>query len=370
MKIGVLTSSRADFGIYLPLLIKLKNDSFFNLEIIAFGTHLSNSHGFTISDIEKRGFSKIHKISSLIANDDEQSIATSYGLTTIKFAAFWDTNEFDLVFCLGDRFEMSAAVQSGIPFGVKFAHFHGGETTLGAIDNLYRHQMSIASTLHFIATNKNFSKIAELTGSNHKIYNIGSLSLDGIEKFKPIDKTTFFNKFNLPNEEFALITFHPETISTELNRSFAIEMRKSLEELTEKIFLIITMPNADTMGSIYRAEIDKLKKHCPDRVLCIENFGKENYFTAMHYSKILIGNTSSGILEAASFRKFVVNVGSRQEGRLQSDNVFNSLFQKDAILENVNKAIKLGDFDGENIYYQKEASSNVINILKRENARI
>ena len=196
------------------------------------------------------------------------------------------------------------------------------------------------------------------------------MSLDGIENFKPIDKKTFFKKYHLPNEEFALITFHPETISSELNRFFAIEMRESLEKLTEKIFLIITMPNADTMGSIYRAEIDKLKKHCPDRVLCVENFGKENYFTAMHFSKLLIGNTSSGIIEAASFKKFVVNVGSRQEGRLQSDNVFNALFQKDAILEAVNKVIKLNNFEGENIYYQKEASSNVIKILKRDNARI
>ena len=370
MKIGVLTSSRADFGIYLPLLTKLKNDSFFNLEIIAFGTHLSYSHGFTILDIEKIGFSKIYKIASLISNDDEQSIVTSYGLTTIKFANFWNTNKFDLVFCLGDRFEMSAAVQSGIPFGVKFAHFHGGETTLGAIDNIYRHQITIASTLHFIATNKNFSKINELKGVSSDIYNIGSLSLDEIEDFKPIDKKTFFKKYHLPNEKFALITFHPETISTDSNRFFAIEMRKALEELTKIIFLVITMPNADTMGSIYRAEIDKLKKHFPDRVLCIENFGKENYFTAMHFSKLLIGNTSSGIIEAASFKKFVVNVGSRQEGRLQSANIFNTLFQKDDILETVNKVIKLDDFEGDNIYYQKEASSNVISILKRKNAGI
>ena len=119
MKIGVLTSSRADFGIYLPLLSKLKNDNFFYLEIIAFGTHLSKLHGFTITEIKKEGFSKIHKISSLISNDDEQAISTSYALTTIKFAEFWSLNKYDLVFCIGDRFEMSAAVQAGIPFGIK-----------------------------------------------------------------------------------------------------------------------------------------------------------------------------------------------------------------------------------------------------------
>jgi GDP/UDP-N,N'-diacetylbacillosamine 2-epimerase (hydrolysing) len=147
-------------------------------------------------------------------------------------------------------------------------------------------------------------------------------------------------------------------------------MRKSLEELTNNMFLIITMPNADTMGSIYRSEIDVLKKKFPNRVLCVENFGKENYFTAIYYSKLLIGNTSSGIIEAASFRKYVVNVGSRQEGRLQSKNVFNTIFQKEAILETVYKVIKFDEFEGENIYYQKDASSNVIKILKRKNAGI
>jgi GDP/UDP-N,N'-diacetylbacillosamine 2-epimerase (hydrolysing) len=161
MKIGILTSSRADYGIYIPLLNKLLEDSYFNIEIIAFGTHLSKSHGFTIDDIEQLNFSKIHKISTLISNDDESSIATTYGLTVIRFADLWLKNKFDLVFCLGDRFEMSAAVQAGIPFGIKFAHIHGGETTLGAIDNIYRHQITIASVLHFTASEIFKKKVSE-----------------------------------------------------------------------------------------------------------------------------------------------------------------------------------------------------------------
>ena len=145
MKIGVLTSSRADYGIYAPLLKKLNTDGYINLEVIAFGTHLSKSHGYTLTEIEKDDYNCIHSISSLISNDDEQSIATSYGLTVLKFADFWRENKYDMIFCLGDRFEMSAAVQAGIPFGLKFAHIHGGETTLGAIDNIYRNQITHAS---------------------------------------------------------------------------------------------------------------------------------------------------------------------------------------------------------------------------------
>ena len=181
MKIGILTSSRADYGIYFLLLNKLKEDRFFELEIIAFGTHLSKSHGDTISEIEKNNYNKIHTIPSLLAEDDKQAIATSYGLTALKFADFWQHNQFNLVICLGDRFEMSAAVQSGIPFGVKFAHIHGGETTLGAIDNIYRHQITLASTIHFTANELFTERVVELIGSKKNVHTVGSLSLSEIQ---------------------------------------------------------------------------------------------------------------------------------------------------------------------------------------------
>ena len=152
MKIAVLTSSRADYGIYLPLLNEIKKDHFFDLEIIAFGTHLSIKHGYTLDDIEKDGYDTIHKITSLIDDDSEKGIVVSYGRTVLEFSNFWENKYFDLVFCLGDRFEMNAAVQACIPFGIKLAHIHGGENTLGAIDNKYRHQITIASDIHFVST--------------------------------------------------------------------------------------------------------------------------------------------------------------------------------------------------------------------------
>lgn len=365
MKIGILTSSRADFGIYLPLLKKLKDDVFFNLEIIAFGTHLSKSHGYTLTEIENKGFNCIHTISSLIANDDEQAIATSYALTALKFADFWQHNKFDLVFCLGDRFEMSAAVQSGIPFNVKFAHLHGGETTLGAIDNIYRHQITLASNLHFTAGDLFSDRVIELIGHNKNVYTVGSLSLNEIENFQPINKTEFYKKFNIPNEDFALVTFHPETVNTEMNQIFASEMRKALSQVAAKLFLVITMPNADTMGSVFRMEIEQLKNEFSTQVICIENFGKENYFSAMFYAKVLIGNTSSGIIEAASFGKYVVNVGDRQKGRMQSNNVINAPFGKQEIIEAVDKTLVNLNYTGINNYYNQNSADLIIRHIKQ-----
>lgn len=365
MKIGVLTSSRADYGIYSPLLKKIKTDSFFSLEIIAFGTHLSSKHGYTLKSIEADNYAIIHKINSLIDTDDRKSIVNSYGLTIIKFADFWQANHYDIVFCLGDRFEMSAAVQAGIPFGVKFAHIHGGETTKGAIDNIYRHQITLASEFHFTATNFYKKRVIDLLGSSKNVFSVGSLSLDSLKSFVPTDRKLFLSAFEIPAMPFALVTFHPETRSFNDHTILSLEMKNALSVISKEIFLIITMPNADTEASLYREAIVKLKTEYPKRIVLVENFGKQNYFSAMTHSKIVIGNSSSGIIEAASFGKYVVNVGNRQEGRVQSKNIINCKFDKEAIIMATNKAIRLKNYKGSNIYYFKNVADNIINTVKK-----
>lgn len=370
MKIGVLTSSRADYGIYLPLLQKMQLDPFFELEIIAFGTHLSKFHGYTLYEIQKGGFKVLHTISSLISNDDEQAIATAYGLTALKFADFWASHTFDSVLCLGDRFEMNAAVQAGIPFGVKFAHLHGGETTLGAIDNIYRHQITLAACLHFVATEMFKSKVIELTGNNKNIFNVGSLSLDNIDHFEAVDESIFYNQFKIPKANFALVTFQPETVASKDNLIYVHEMKIALSEIALDLNLVITMPNADTLGTSYRQVKTELKATYPNKIVLIENFGKKNYFSAMKYAQFLIGNTSSGIIEAASFGKYVVNVGERQKGREQSNNILECPFNAKAIIKNVKKAVSFGNFFGQNVYYKPNVADNIISILKKEYAEL
>jgi GDP/UDP-N,N'-diacetylbacillosamine 2-epimerase (hydrolysing) len=366
MKIGVLTSSRADYGIYKPLLDDLKNDVFFQLEIISFGTHLSKKYGYTISDIISDNYKVIHKVCEIGNDDSQKGVVQSYGSTILKFSEFWNNNKYDIVLCLGDRFEMSAAIQASIPFNVNLGHIHGGETTLGAIDNTYRHQITIASKYHFVSTELNKSKVKELTGIEKNIYNIGSLSLSEIENFKPVNKNDLFSNFKIPNAPFVLVTFHPETIAIEKNNEFSVEMRKALEYLSRSINIVITMPNADTLGSLYRKQLLSLKESNINKVCLVENFGKENYFSAMYYSRFLIGNTSSGIIEAASFSKYVLNIGERQKGRSQSNNTFNAIFTKSDIIENALKILSLGNYEEDNIYFKKGSSKQIINILKNE----
>ncbi len=364
MKIGVLTSSRADYGIYLPLLNQMKADGFFDLEIIAFGTHLSNTHGYTVNSIKSDGFKKIHEIDSLEHDDSTLGIARSYGKTVINFANFWNENTYDLVFCLGDRFEMSAAVQASIPFGVKLAHLHGGETTLGAIDNIYRHQITLASQLHFVATEAFKAKVENLIDDSKQVYNVGALSLDGIEKFIPRIKNELLEEFQIPNNAFVLVTFHPETIAIESNKRYALEMRKALSTISKNLNVVITMPNADTLGSVYRKEIHNLKSENSDQVFLVENFGKHNYFSAMSYAEFLIGNTSSGIIEAASFKKYVINVGDRQKGRARGTNVYDVPFSYEKIIEASKTVSEQSTYNEGNIYHKPRTAETIIKILK------
>lgn len=364
MKIGVLTSSRADFGIYYPLLKQLREDLYFDLSIIAFGSHVSKYHGYTISEIYDAGFEKVKSIETLQIDDSPKGVSKSYGITVLKFVDYWSQNKFDLVFCLGDRFEMSAAVQAGIPFGIKFAHIHGGETTLGAIDNIYRDQITLASSIHFSATDEYKNKIMSIINRRGGVYNVGSLSLNDIDNYKFMPENEFRSKFKIPNKPYLLITFHPETVYPEFNFEYSLVIKKTLKNLTGKYFLVISMPNADTYGSIFKNVILKLSDKFPNQILKIENFGKANYFNAMKYSEFLLGNSSSGIIEAASFGKYVINIGNRQKGRAKSKNILDCSFNFTSIMNAVSQINDLGSYTGINIYQKPNTSKSIIDIIK------
>ena len=356
--IAILTSSRADYGIYLPLLIAMKDDPFFKLRIIAFGTHLSPIHGYTINQILSDGFDVPYQIESMLAADSPNAISTAMALTSLKFADFWKDHQhdFDLVFCLGDRYEMFAAVTAGIPFNIPFAHIHGGEKTLGAIDNIFRHAITHSSKYHFVSCKEHGERVSELTESKDNIFDIGALSLDNLNSLPLLSKVDFDSKFgvdlNLPT---ILVTVHPETVTSEMNRVFVVELADTLLELTN-YQVIITLPNADTNGNFIRKRLLQLPLESSNRILCFENLGSHGYFTAMKYCSFLLGNTSSGIIEAASLSKYVINLGNRQQGRKQSLNCFNVPFNKELILRTVQKIENSQAYTGENIYYKGNAA--------------
>lgn len=365
-RIAILTSSRADYGIYLPLLKALKDDPYFDLKIIAFGTHLSPFHGYTLNQITTDGFEVPYQIESMLAGDTANAISTAMALTALKFADFWrdHQHDFDLVFCLGDRYEMFAAVTSGIPFNIRFAHLHGGEKTLGAIDNIFRHAITLSSRYHFVSCEAHAKRVSELIESVKNIFNIGSLSLDNLNTLPILSIEEFYSLFGVDlNQPTILVTVHPETVSPAKNSDNANELAKTLLGL-ENYQVLITLPNADTNSSVVRSRFMQLPTESNQRISCFENLGLHGYFTAMKYCAFLLGNTSSGIIEAASFRKWVINLGTRQEGRQQSNNTINIPFKHELILKEINKIENNREYPGVNIYHKEDVAKNICTIIK------
>jgi GDP/UDP-N,N'-diacetylbacillosamine 2-epimerase (hydrolysing) len=368
VKIGLLTSSRADYGIYLPLIKELKKDRFFSLDIIAFGTHLSRLHGYTIDTLTTDNNKPAYSIETIMAGDTPNSISSSAALTSMKFAEFWNEQgrKYDLVFCLGDRYEMFAAVSAGIPYNIKFAHLHGGEETLGAIDNIYRHCITHASFIHFVTTEEYKKRIESLIGHNRNIYVTGSLSLDNLNNLKLLTinelKDKFYVDLSVPT---ILSTFHPETVSIEKNKLYAGILSDTFLELSDDFQIVITLPNADTESMVLRKAFLALPDQSNNNIICVENFGTLGYFSCMKHAKLLIGNTSSGIIEAASFNKQVINLGDRQKGRLSGENVINLPVNKEKIIRETKKIVQNPIKQIENPYYKRGAVNIIIDAIKK-----
>ena len=365
LNIAVLTSSRADYGIYLPLLRRLKKDDSIHLEIIAFGSHCSKKFGNTVDVIEKDGFEVQHKINNLLEGDTPEDIALSYANTVKLFSAFWKNNTYNWVLCLGDRFEMAAVVNAGVPFGVNFAHFYAGDTTLGAIDNIYRDQISLASKMYFTSLPNHSERLKKLLNSKDIIaYEIGAISLENLKDIKLLEKEVFKKLWQIDlSIPTILATIHPETVDYTSNKKYVAASIKALEKLASDYQIVITMPNADTSGSIFRAAFLQLAAINKYNVKLIENFGTQSYFTCMQHASLLIGNTSSGIVEAASFGKYVLNLGERQQGRIAGENVLNVSFNETEIV-NIAKKYIGKVYRGVNLYQRGGAIDTIINALK------
>jgi GDP/UDP-N,N'-diacetylbacillosamine 2-epimerase (hydrolysing) len=365
VKIAVLTSSRADFGIYLPLLHALASDPFFEFSIIAFGSHLSPAFGMTIDRITAEGFEVAYRIPVIPDDDSPAAIATAMGKTMEAFAEVWIKETFDLVFALGDRFEMFAAVASGVPFNIRFAHIHGGETTKGAIDDAFRHSITHMSQLHFTCTEVYRQRVAELKGSDENVFNTGALSMDYLHSVKLLSKEAFRQQFGIDlNQPTILCTFHPETVSYENNLHSTDELITALGSL-EDYQIVITMPNADTTGLMIRKKLNGFGTG-KNRVHLVENFGSLAYLSCMKYCKMLVGNTSSGFLDASFFPKWVINLGNRQQGRIITPNIINCPWVAADITAAVNRVAASGEPSPITIYGDGNTASQIIKILKNE----
>jgi GDP/UDP-N,N'-diacetylbacillosamine 2-epimerase (hydrolysing) len=357
-RIAVLTSSRADFSIYLPVLRAFRQSADIDLQILAFGSHTSAFHGHTISSIYDAGFTQVTEIDNLSAGDTAHDLVISQARTLELFSDLWEKETFDLVFCLGDRFEMFAAVMAGIPFGVPFAHIHGGETSLGAIDNIYRHAISLASVLHFTSCEAHSARLRELLDDSRHVFVSGAPALDNLQTLELLSPAAFSEKFQIDiSQPTLLITLHPETVHPERNTDNVAAFCQALAAFPQQ--MLITKANADTQGSVINKALEVFAT-TRSGVRIVESLGPQGYYSALQHSVLVIGNSSSGLIEAASFGKYVINVGERQAGRMHGDNVISSTFDTETLIHTIQTTLDRGKYTGNNIFVAGSASEIIL----------
>lgn len=363
-KICVVTGTRAEYGLFYPIMKKIQNSNELELQLIATTMHLSEEFGSTYKQIEKDGFTIDEKIENLLASDSKSSVAKSTGLATILLSDAFTRLQPDVVLLLGDRFETHAAATTAMLMNIPIAHIHGGEITEGAVDEQIRHSITKMSYLHFTSTEAYRQRIIQMGEDVLRVYTSGAPGIDNIMNLELLSKTELEDDLNWKfGERSVLFTYHPVTLNSndindDINHIFSVLDQMDLN-------VLFTYANADDSGRLINQKIENFCLSNPTKYKVVKSLGQIRYLSAMKYIDLLIGNTSSGIIEAASFQKPVVNIGDRQKGRLQSGNVI------DCSVETLSNAVKQAlsnEFQDNcktltNVYGDGNASDIIVDVL-------
>jgi UDP-hydrolysing UDP-N-acetyl-D-glucosamine 2-epimerase len=335
--IGVVTTSRADYGIYRPVLHAIQEDPGLRLRLLVSGTHLSPQFGFTVKEIEADGYEIAERIEILIASDTPEAVAKSMGLALMGFAQVFNRWQPDILLVSGDRFEMLSAALAAVPFNFPIAHMGGGDVTIGAIDDGLRHSLTKISHLHFPETDEARTTIVQMGEEPWRVTVSGAPSLENLLNAQLLTSGQLERQFPFRvSRPFLLVTYHPVTRQY---REAGYQISQLLAALQEaNLPVLFTMPNADTANDPIRKQILEFVA-ARESAWCVENLGSIAYFSVMALAEAMVGNSSSGIAEAASFHLPVVNVGIRQEGRMRARNVIDVGNASGEILAGIHRAL-------------------------------
>jgi UDP-hydrolysing UDP-N-acetyl-D-glucosamine 2-epimerase len=335
LKIAIFTGARSEYGLFKPLLDVIKEDHSIELQIIVSGMHLSPEFGLTYKEIEKDGFSITEKVEMLLSADTDSSIVKSTGVGLVGFADVFNRLKPDWLVVLGDRFETFAAAFAAFLSKVPIAHIHGGELTEGATDDGIRHAITKLSFLHFTSTEVYRKRVIQLGEEPSRVFNVGAIGLDNIENLSLYTREELAKTLGIKlHEKFVLVTYHPVTLD---KQSSAAHFQSLLNVLAQQkdLQIIFTMPNADSDSRVIIQLIQRFVNDHAGNAYFFTSMGQRNYLSALKHCYAVIGNSSSGIIEAPSFGVPVVNIGDRQKGRVIADNII----QTDADEQSISFAI-------------------------------
>lgn len=364
--ICVLTATRAEYGLLKPLILALRGQSWIAVEVAVTGMHLSHEFGLTYRVIEEDGIDIAVKIPIVLGNDTPADISKSMGLAMIGFADYFEQTRPDLLIVLGDRYETLAVCCAAVNARIPIAHLYGGETTQGAVDEAYRHAITKMSQLHFTSTEEYRNRVIQMGESPERVFAVGAIGVENA-LHKPLLSKDMLGKaigFTL-DKPYAVVTFHPVTLE---EGSAAYQCRELLVALDAFVSMkfIITKANADAEGRAINAMLDRYAMG-RNNVRLVDSLGDVRYLSALKHASCVVGNSSSGLVEAPSFGIPTVNIGDRQKGRIQAESVLNCKPERLAIVDAINRAIS-DDFrrmakQTINPYGDGNSTSKVMNVI-------
>ena len=336
-KICVVTSTRAEYGLLYWLLKEISADSELKLQLIVTGMHLSPEFGLTYKEIEKE-FKIDKKIEILSSSHTNLDICAEMARVYEKFAPALAELKPDILVLLGDRYEIFGVAGVASIMQIPIAHIHGGETTQGAFDEAFRHSITKMSHIHFAATNEYANRIIQLGEEPRRVFNVGGTSIENIKKLNLLSKEEFEKSidFRLAKKNI-LITFHPVTLENSSAREQFSEILKALDGLEDTNF-IFTKANSDTDGDVINKMIDEYVSENSQKAVAFASLGQLRYLSAIKFVDIVLGNSSSGLLEVPSFKKATINIGDRQKGRARASSVIDVRPDKEEILAAIKRA--------------------------------
>ena len=329
-KICVVTGTRAEYGLLYWLMKEIQAEPSLELQLIVTGMHLSPEFGLTYKEIEKE-FHIDKKIEMLLSSDTSVGISKSMGLAQISFAEAYNELKPDLVVLLGDRYEILAAASSAMIARIPIAHLHGGETTEGAFDEAIRHSITKMSHLHFVATEEYRKRVIQLGEQPNRVFNVGGMGIENIHRLPLLSKEEFEQSIDFRlAEKNLLVTFHSVTLESSTAKEQFAELLNALNEL-ENTHIIFTKANSDTDGRIINQMIDEYVAVNSYKSVGFTSLGQLRYLSALQYVDAVVGNSSSGLAEAPSFKIATINMGDRQAGRIKADSVIDCEPYKNSI---------------------------------------
>lgn len=367
--ICVVTGTRAEYYLLRPLIKRLENENDIVLHLIVTGSHLSPKYGMTVHDIEKDGFQIEQRIEILNDTDSIYDIDIAIARGIIGFGEYFENNKHDLVFILGDRYEMLAVAIAAMNSQIPIAHIHGGETTEGVIDECIRHSITKMSYLHFTSCEIYRRRVIQLGEEPNRVFNVGALGIENIKNLVFMTREELEKELKMSFDgNVALFTFHPMTLKTSIVEKEIKSILEALEEFKD-LKVIFTKANADTGGLLINSILDSYVKDHRRTCKIVYNLGLIRYLSIMKIVNIVIGNSSSGILETPIFKVPTINIGSRQRGRIQAANIIscNSTKKevKEAIYKALSKEFKEEAKKAQNPYGVGQTSKMIVQITKK-----